>query len=129
MTGFKGRKVALTWNGEALGGAREKSIEMNGEPVDVTDDAADGWRTLLEEPGQLEVNISVSGVTKSAVLRTAWFAKELQETLVVTYPTGGGSFTGTFQLVSYTETGAYNDATTYDAEFQSTGEVTYTPPA
>lgn len=128
MTAFKGRRLLLTWGGSAIGGAREKSITLGGEAVDVTDDGSSGWRTLLEEPGQKEVNISVSGVTKSHVLRADWFSGDTQETLVVTYPTGGGSFTGTFQLVSYSETGAYNDAVTFEAEFQSTGAVSYTPP-
>lgn len=129
MAAFKGRKLLLTWGGTAIGGAREKSLAFNGEPVDVTDDGAAGWRTLLAEPGQREVNISVSGVTKEVALRTDWFSNvNIQRTLVVTYPTGGGSFTGTFQLASYTETGAYNDAVTFEAEFQSTGIVAFTPP-
>lgn len=129
MTAFKGRKVTLTWDGEAIAGCREKAIALNGEPVDVSDDSSAGWRTLLAEPGEKAVDLSLSGVTKSAVLRTAWFAGETQETVVVTYPTGGGSFTGTFHLASYQETGAYNDAVTFDCELQSTGAVVFTPPA
>lgn len=129
--GTVGRDLALTWDGTAIGGAREKSFTVAGEPIDVTDDGSSGWRTLLEEDGLRNVDISVSGVTKDNVLKTAKFTGGAAtiETLVVTYPTGGGSFTGDFKLVSYAETGTYNEAVTYEAEFQSTGAVTYTPPA
>ena len=129
--GYVGRQLLLTWSSSALGGAREKSITIGGEAVDVTDDSSVGWRELLDDDGVRTVDISVSGVTKSHVLRAAKFAGggSTTATMAITYPSGGGSFTGTFKLVSYTETGAYNDAVTYDAEFQSTGAVVYTPPA
>ena len=129
--GFAGRALLLTWSGSAIGGAREKSITIGGEPIDVTDDGSSGWRKLLNDDGMRTVDISLSGVTKSNVLKAAKFAggTSTVAAIVVTYPTGGGSFTGDFKLVSYTETGTYNDAVTFDAEFQSTGAVTYTPPA
>ena len=38
--GFAGRTLLLTWSGDAIGGAREKSITIGGEPIDVTDDGS-----------------------------------------------------------------------------------------
>lgn len=48
---------------------------------------------------------------------------------MATYTTGQGSFTGTFLLASYSEGHPHEDAATFEAEFQSTGAVTFTAPA
>jgi predicted secreted protein len=128
MAGRVGRAVTLTWDGTAIDGVREKGISLNGEPIDATSDEDDGWRTLLATPGENQINITISGVTKGNALRAAWFSGARTEAVVVTYPTGQGSFTGNFFLASYSESEPYNDATTFDAELQSTGEITYTPP-
>ncbi|MBX9758703.1 MAG: phage tail protein [Beijerinckiaceae bacterium] len=128
MAARVGRAVTLTWDGAAIDGVREKGIALAGEPIDITSDEDDGWRTLLATAGENQVTITMSGVTKSNVLRAAWFAGARTEAVVVTYPSMG-SFTGNFYLASYSESDPYNDATTFDCELQSTGEVTYTPPA
>lgn len=129
MVGFIGRKIALTWNGAAVDGVREKGIALNGEPVDVTDDVSDGWRELLAEAGEHQVNISLSGVTKSDDLKVSWFAvTDRIKAVTITYP-DGGVLAGNFFLASFSETGPYLDATTFEAEIQSTGAVTFTPGA
>jgi len=126
MVGFIGRKIALTWDGAAIAGVREKGIALNGEPVDVTDDASDGWRELLAEAGEHQVNVSLSGVTKSDALKEAWFdVADRIKAVTITYP-DGGVLSGNFFLATFSETGPYSDATTFEAELQSTGPVTYT---
>ena len=129
MTGFKGREVTLTWAAAAISGVQEKGLSFGGEPIDVSDDGSASWRELLTEPGERTLDISLSGVTKSVVLRAAYFSSTPSATVVVTYPTGGGSFTGTFRIASYSETGNYKEAVTFEAELQSTGAVVFTPPA
>jgi predicted secreted protein len=126
MTGFLGRSIALTWDGASVAGVREKKKALSGAAVDVTSDEDNGWRTLLEDPQQNEVNLSLSGVTKSDVLRSAWFSGDRTATATLTYP-DGGVLSGTFYLATYNETGPYNNATTFDCELQSSGAVTYTP--
>lgn len=128
MTGFVGRSIALTWAGAAVAGVREKKKSLSGAAVDVSSDEDNGWRELLEVAQQNEVNLSLSGVTKSDTLRSAWFDGSRTATATLTYP-DGGVLSGTFYLASYNETGAYNNATTFDCELQSSGEVTYTPGA
>lgn len=125
MAGRIGRSVALTWDGAAVAGVREKGIALAGEPIDVTDDDSAGWRTLLTEAGENQVTISISGVTKDAVLRTAWFAGDRTNVVTLTYPSGGGTLTGTFYLASYSEAEPYNGAATFEAELQSSGVVTF----
>ena len=127
MTAHVGRSIQLTWNAAEILGVRQKGIAMNGEAVDVTSDEDDGWRTLLAVSGQNEVTLTISGVTKSNVLLTDWFAGTRTRAVVVTYP-DGGEISGNFFLSSYTDTGPYNDATTFEATLVSTGAVAYDPP-
>lgn len=127
MPGFIGRKIVLVWDGAEIAGVREKGIALNGEPVDVTDDDSDGWRELLAEAGEHQVNVSLSGVTKSDALKEAWFdVLDRIKPVTITYP-DGGVLSGDFFLGTFSETGPYSDATTFEAEIQSSGAVTYTP--
>lgn len=112
-----------------IAGVRTKSIAINGEPIDVTNDDDGGVRKLMDMPGELAIEISVSGVVKNDTLR--------QEALSVTdrvlptefgFPgTSPGKIAGDFYLASYTETGEYKGATTFEATFQSAGAAVYTP--
>ncbi len=124
--GFPGRDLEMVWNGSAIAGVREKAITINGEPIDVTSDDDNGWRKLLTVPAQNQVDISVSGVTKSHVLKADWFAGTRTRTVTLTYP-DNDTISGEFYLSEYVETGAYNDATTFEATLMSTGVITYTP--
>lgn len=122
--GFIGRALILTWDGSVVPGVREKGVALNGEAIDVTSDENLGWRTLLSEAGQNQVDLSVSGVTKSRVLRQAWFSGNRTQEVIIEYP-DGDTITATFYLATYNETGTYNDATTFEATIQSTGPVVY----
>lgn len=126
MAATLGRKILLEWEDEEIPGVREKGININGEPVDLTSDDDNGWRTLHDEAGQNQIDITVSGVTKSHALRADWFAGTRTKTLEITDSTNGGVIAGEFFLASYNETGTYNEAVTFEATFQSTGAVTYT---
>lgn len=128
MAGFIGRKIVLTWGGQEVPGVREKSIAINGEPLDVSDDGSDGYREILAEAGELTVNISLSGVTKSTVLKEAAASlDDRTEAVVIQWPVG--QLTGQFFLASYNETGNYKEAVTWEGELQSTGAFVYDPAA
>ncbi|HEV7284319.1 MAG TPA: phage tail tube protein [Kaistia sp.] len=126
MAASIGRKVVLTWGGMAIPGVREKGISVNGEPIDITSDDDNGWRTLLEEAGERSVDISVSGVTKSQIFLTDMFAGTVQKPVTLTYP-NGAILAGTFHLASTSDTAPYKDAQTFEGTLQSTGVVTFTP--
>lgn len=123
-----GRKVVFKWNSNTIPGVREKSAACNGAPINVSSDESDGWQYLLDEAGENAVTISISGVTKSAALKADWFAGTRTRDVELSYP-DGGTLTGSFYMASYSEADPYNEATTFEAELQSSGEVTYTPPA
>ena len=131
MTGRVGRQVQFHFGGDSPGdeilGVREKSVELNGEPIDVTSDEDSGVRTLLENiSAQDEVNVSVSGVTKDTRMKEAWFNNQRTQTILLVYP-DGSRLSGTFFLSSFSETEPYNDASTFEASLMSSGAVTYTP--
>lgn len=126
MPGFKGRSILLTWGAAAILGVREKSIALNGEAVDISSDDDAGWRNLLSESGEDQVDIGISGVTKSNVLKADWFNGDRIKAVEIEYP-NGDVLAGQFRLGNYTDTGPYKDATTFDATLQSVGVVTFTP--
>ncbi len=130
MAAEYGRKVTFTWDTAPIAGVREKSLSVNGEPVNVTSDEDDGVQVLLSEDAEKSVQIELSGVTKDAVLRQAKLdgGASLQADVSLTYD-DGGEISGTFQLGPYSEGQPYNEAVTFTATLMSTGPVTYTPPA
>ena len=134
MPSFKGRSITFTWGDDGasppvaqeIAGVREKGISLNGEAIDVSADDSNGWRELLSVSAEDQVDLSLSGVTRDETLKTDWFAGNRTQAVTITYPSGG-VLSGNFYMTSLSETGAYNDATTFDMELQSTGAVTYTP--
>lgn len=128
MAGFVGRTVALTWNGAAVAGCREKKVAATGAAVDVSSDEDLGYRVLLDVAQQNELNISLSGVTKASVLRADWMAGTRTRAVVLTYP-DGSVISGNFYMSNYNEGLPYKDAVTFDVELQSTGAWAYTPGA
>lgn len=131
MAGRVGRQVNFLFGGnspaDAILGVREKNLELNGEPIDVTSDEDSGVRTLLDNiSAQDEVGISLSGLVKGTRLKSAWFDNERTQACTFEYP-DGSTIAGTFYLSSYTEGEPYNDAATFEATLMSSGPVTYTP--
>lgn len=126
--GILGRAIDFTWDGDPILGVRTKTLALNGSAVDVTSDESNGWRKLLDLSGEDTVDITLAGVTKDTVLMDAWFASpdERTKNVSIEYP-DGRTITGSFRLVTYTDTGPYKDATTFSATIQSTGPITYTP--
>ncbi len=126
MAATVGRNVVLTWGGDEIPGCREKGIKLDGTPVDVSSDEDNGWMTLLTEPGEKKVEVSISGVTKTPHLQADWFAGTRTKAVSITYP-DGRELAGTFFLASFSEKAPYKDAVTFEAVLQSSGIVTFTP--
>ena len=132
--GIVGRAVKA-YKGDATTGtlfiARSKSITLGSESIDVTSDGDDGFRTLLSEPAQRSIDMSIEGV-----LRQDDFVGELLDPAPATFLQEYtlvfpqiGEVTGDFFL-SNVELGApYNEATTFSATLESSGEWTFTPEA
>ncbi len=131
MGAFVGRKVTFspTGAGAPVTGMRTKSITINNEPIDITTDDDSGFRTLLtDDPAQRSISMSVEGITKDdelIKLATAGGSNLISE-YTMTFP-GLGTITGDF-FIGTIELGApYNEAVTFTATIESSGEFVYTP--
>lgn len=129
MVGRVGRQVDFTFGGnspnDTIKGVREMSIDLNGEPIDVTSNEDDGIRTLLTLSAQDEVNVGISGVSKDTRLKAAWFTGDRTQQCTFVYP-DGSTMVGTFFLATFKETEPYKDAATFEASLMSNGPVVYT---
>lgn len=135
MQGLQGRTALVRRNGTPVAGIRTKSISISGSPIDITTDDDGGVRKLMDLPGQVDVSIQCSGVVLSEALRNEALNASTSRIKPTDFIFGGfeGSpanthgFSGAFFLASYSESGEHNGVVTFDATFESTGAVTYTP--
>ncbi len=126
MAANVGRKLLVKRNGATIAGARTKSVTVNNEPIDVTTDDDSGYRTLLEAPGQQQIDLSVEGLTKDDALKQAAIeGTTLIEPYTIEFPSGA-TVEGDFRLNNIELGAEYNAAITFTAEIQSTGAYTYT---
>jgi predicted secreted protein len=125
MAAQTGRNIYVSKGATRLLGARAKSLSLNGEPVDVTNDDSLGWREVLAEFGVKSVDVEVEGVLKDGVLVAAWFTSGLAAYTVTV--TGIGTFTGNWMLTSVPLAGSHDGEITYTGTLQSSGAITFTP--
>lgn len=127
--GVLGRDVILKVAGQAIAGTQTKGLTCNNEIVDVTDDAAGGWRLVMARPGLKTVDIAISGVLKNMELLRSFFAAANNGSQVyavnIEYP-DGSIVAGNFALATFSETGESNAGKTFDSSWQSTGVPTFT---
>lgn len=127
MSAESGRKLLIKRNSTIIAGVRTKGVTFNREPIDITNDDDDGWRGVLAEPGEKQLDLSVGGVSKDDTLRAIAFTDPaVLEDMTLEFP-DGGLIAGDFFVSNYSETGNYNEAITFEASFQSSGIITYTP--
>ena len=125
MPASSGRELVLKRGTTVVAGVRTKAMAITRAGIDVTSDDDAGFRTMLGEPGQKELNVSVSGVTKDDVLRADAVNGVTLQAYTLEFE-DGSTVTGDFFLSTYTETGTYNEAVTFEAELQSSGEFVFT---
>jgi TP901-1 family phage major tail protein len=123
MAEILGRNMVLSKDSTAIAGVRTRSFTINNSPVDITSDDSSGWREFLTEPGDKNVEISVSGVaTDDTLLTTAMSASDISGAFSLAWD--GNTLSGTFVVASFAQTGEYNGAVTFEATLQSAGAVT-----
>jgi predicted secreted protein len=127
MAARSGRTLTLLKDGVAIAGVRTKGFSINRNPVDITNDDDDGYRAVLVDPGEIQVDLSVDGITKDSILRDAAMNTTPEFlALELAWP-DGYTIAMDFFLASYEESGNYNEAITFSASFQGTGVPTITP--
>jgi TP901-1 family phage major tail protein len=115
--------------GTLIAGVRTKSISINGEPIDITNDDDVGWRKLLDQPGEVTVEISVAGVLKGETLiQESVSTSDRMQAMSFEWPGAAtpGSLVGDFFLSAFSITGEYQGAATFEATFISSGAIAFT---
>ena len=127
MTAFVGRKATITKGSTPIAAIRTRTVSINNEPVDITSDDDNGFRTLLQDPGTKTLDLSIEGVAKDPTLLTSVMSTtDITETLSILFPTIG-TIAGDFVVASFEVAAPYNEAATFTASLQSSGAFTFTP--
>lgn len=110
--------------------AQTKSITLGSESIDVTSDCDNGFRTLLSEPAQRSIDMSVEGILRQddfvGPIIDPTSPTAFLEEWTLDIP-GIGAVSGDFFLSNFELGAPYNEATTFSASVQSSGEWTFTP--
>lgn len=135
MAAQKGRSFVLKVGDGAtsetfttVGGMRTKSLAINNELVDITDDDSAGKRELLAAAGIQTVTVSGSGVFKDSASEET-VRRNAKDQTIDNYRIqfeDGSYFEGAFQISSLEYTGEYNGARMYSITLESSGDITYT---
>lgn len=133
MAPQKGRSVLVKYNSTGstyvtIGGAREPTITINNEAVDVTNADDSGIRKLLENAGVNSVSIKLQGIyvedAAAAAIRTDASVNAHRNYQFVIPGTVSRTYQGSFMVASFEEAGSYKDAVTYNLTLESAGAVT-----
>lgn len=128
--GMIGREVIITLGGGSITGVNSKGFTFNNEPLDTTDDNANGWQERLAKPGLKSLEFTISGIVKNLELLQAYMGTSQIFPVVVTYPDGvttNSSLTFDVFMDSVSQTGESNGLVTFDASFSSSGALVFTP--
>jgi len=120
-----GRQVIFRTNTERIA-CRTKSIKINNEAIDISDDDDNGFRTLLlNQPQVRSIDMDVEGVMKHPSLFEAAIDGGITfQDCTLEFPTVG-TISGDFWFGNLSLGAPYNDAVTFTATFQSSGEFLY----
>lgn len=110
-----------------IASVRSKTFTFNDEKIDITTDDSNAFRTLLADSANKSLDISASGVLKDATIFAEIVGSGGLQDLRLTI-NDLGTVTGSFAISSFGITGEYQDAATFESEFQSSGTYTYTAP-
>lgn len=134
INAFAGRDI-LFYVGDGQDGAkmcaRSKTLTIGSESIDITQDCDGAFRKLMDEPASRFLDMSVEGV----LTQDDWLLQALdtssnvflnQYTLVIR---GIGEITGDFFISNFELGAPYNEAVTFSATVQSSGEWIFTPEA
>lgn len=111
-----------------VAGLRTKRISFNAQSVDITDSESAGrWRELLSGSGIRRASVSATGIFKDAAsdetLRAVFFEGSIPDFQLII--PDFGTITGGFQIVALEYGGDHDSEVTFDAAFESAGELSF----
>lgn len=124
MSKIVGRNCTISVDGTVVAGAKTKSMKINNAPIDITDDDASGFQTLLEtDVAMSSIDISVEGLLTDSQLLEKAFQRNLPVDVVVLLP--GFSDVSFRALLTGLDLGfPHDNAVTFSASLKSSGAFT-----
>lgn len=119
-----GRDVTVTTGGGALVGQVSKSLTLNNEPIDVSDENSSGWTELAAVAGKKNIEMSLSGLVKNYELLGVYFGSSQMVEVVWTLP-DGSTLTLDMFLGSVSISNESDVQSTWDASLASSGAPTW----
>lgn len=130
MAKAAGRLAVLRKGATVIGGVRVSTITVANEPIDVTDKDSAGIIELLAVASTKQITLKVEGVYSEPTLRTIAMSaagSPLITDLTFTFAdalAAADQISGNFFMTSYEEGNPHDDASTFSAEFASSGTWT-----
>ena len=129
MAKSAGRLNVIKKNNVAIAGGKTVGFTVNGSPVDVQDQGDSGFQTHLAGviTGQ-SIELTIEGYEEDQVLRDLALGAASGRFLTdITFEApNGDELSGNFFLSAYSETGEFEDGSTFSAAFTSDGAWTFT---
>lgn len=127
-----GRNVLLKKGANTIAGLRTKTLAVNGQPIDVSDDGDSGFISYL--PGILvdrQLQYTGEGYEEDGVLRALSLGAEAGVFLtdVTLEYEDGGVISGNVVLTAYQETAEYKDGVKFNFTLSTDGPFDFTPAA
>lgn len=130
MAKAAGRLAVLSKAATPIGGVRVTTVSVANEAIDVTDKDSAGIVELLAVAATKQITLKVEGVYKDPVLRDLALnaaASPLLTDLTFKFAdalVAADTISGNFFMTSYEEGNPHDDASTFSAEFVSSGTWT-----
>lgn len=119
-------KIGTGTAATTVAGLRPTSFTVNGETVDVTSKDSGGYRELLGSAGVVSVSMTANGIMAGGTQDLAFINRIVARSLdLYTMTFGTNTLAGSFQVTSYSATGDYNNAQTFDLGLESSGSLTF----
>jgi predicted secreted protein len=128
MSAAIGRALIVKRASVKIAAIVSKTVSINNEPVDITNDDDSGFRTLLEASGTRSIDISFEGVSTDDVLLSvaAGAAPTLITADEIEFPSGL-TITGSFRFNTYEVSGEVAGRVQFSGTLQSSGAWVVTP--
>jgi len=135
-TAYKGRSgtLQISANGGStfttIGGVRTKTVAVNNNPVDITNDGSNGFREMLADGGTQGVDISFDGVVVNDTAYETLLSQAHDRTAIYWKFNfaDAGVITAKFVVGSISYGAAHDNAQTFSISAMSSGTVTFTEP-
>ena len=111
-----------------MGGLQTKSLNFNGQEVDVTSGDSSEWRHLLDGRGLRSFDVSGSGIADDSELskkiESRFVANKIFWWRIIRTDQANRAFTGKFKVSTFNYTGPHDGPLNYEISLMSSGPVT-----